>query len=251
MGFVGWVVTMVVIFGGVIVALIWSQAQKREALEDHMADHMAAVSGFVPTHKFMATDGISGIAIDVPNQQVCLLKYRDSHFSHRVLPFSAIISVEIFEDGHSVTKTSRASQAGGALVGGIALGGVGAIIGGLSGKTTTTDKITRIDLRLIVDDMVSPLHDVNIFSMEIQKGSAVHQSIMQSARHWHGLLEVGIRQADKAAAQVHPLAHAQNLTPLQAGSVSDELIKLAELQAQGVLSDDEFKAQKKKLLSAA
>lgn len=43
-------------------------------------------------------------------------------------------------------------QIGGVVVGGLLLGGVGAIIGGLSGKTETSGKISRIDLRLIVNE---------------------------------------------------------------------------------------------------
>jgi len=95
-----------------------------------------------------------------------------------------------------VTKTVRSSQIGGALVGGIALGGVGLMIGGLSGKAESTEKVKRIDLRIIVNDTKNPLHDVNFLYIPTNKESGYYQMSLQKARQWHGIIEVLIRQAD-------------------------------------------------------
>jgi hypothetical protein len=68
--------------------------------------------------------------------------------------------------------------------------------------------------------------------------------------YWAGQLpEVGIpdRAADDASASVPTLAAPE---PTQAvGSVADELAKLAALRDSGILNEDEFEAQKAKLLA--
>jgi hypothetical protein len=75
----------------------------------------------------------------------------------KIFSYRDILESEVLEDGHSVTKTSRSSQLAGTLVGGLLLGGVGAIIGGLSGKKTTHKKVTRIELKVVVNDTSHPI----------------------------------------------------------------------------------------------
>jgi hypothetical protein len=68
-----------------------------------------------------------------------------------VLPFSSMVSVEIVENGSTVSKTSRGSQLLGVAVGGALGGGVGAIIGGLSGASASRQKVSKVSLHVITD----------------------------------------------------------------------------------------------------
>jgi hypothetical protein len=133
-------------------------------------------------------------------------------------------------DGISITKTSRTSQIGGALLGGILFGGFGALVGGLTGKTSTSNKVNRIDLRLTVNNTEAPFHEVHFRSM-------------QMARQWHALIEVLIKRADEDERR------AQAPEPKRVESIADELAKLAELRRQEILTENEFNEQKAKLLS--
>src|SRR5690606_17399485 len=126
---------------------------------------LASLANFNATQKFMGNDGGSGIAIDEDRKKVCLIKFRSGDALMDVSSYRDLISSEIFEDGDTITSTSRSSQIGGALVGGIALGGVGAIVGGLSGKTTSTRKPKRLDLRITVNRTDSPIHDINFMDI--------------------------------------------------------------------------------------
>lgn len=79
-------------------------------------------------------------------------------------------------------------------------------------------------------------------------------------RYGRGMLPAHVHQqalpAPQPAPQAAPTQNAQNVTinmPPQhggagGGSLSDELRKLHELHKEGVLDDEEFRAQKKKLL---
>ena len=53
-------------------------------------------------------------------------------FSKKI-PYADILGVDISENGNSVFQKSTSSAVGRALVGGVLLGGVGAVIGGIAG----------------------------------------------------------------------------------------------------------------------
>lgn len=210
-----------------------------------MEAYLSGVPDFSVTQKVIGDDGATGLAIDEQRKKVCLIDHRQRTVSCRVVTYKDLLSSEIFEDGSTVTKTVRSSQLGGALIGGLALGGVGAIIGGLSGKTKTSGKVKRIDLRITVNDTQNPLHDVNFLNVETKQDGIVYQGAMKTARHWHGLVEVLIKRADMEERETHIVA-----APLLHASVADELKKLADLKDLGILSAEEFQSQKTRLLGA-
>jgi hypothetical protein len=238
---------IVIIIVAVIIGVIIQVAntnQKKKTMEDAIK----ALPEFSVSQQIMSCDGSSGIAVDQGRKKICLIANTMST-SNRIVSYKDILSVELFEDGDSITKTSRSSQVGGALVGGLLLGGAGAIIGGLSGKTRTSDKVKQIDLRIIVNDPNTPLHDIKFLNLESKKDSVIYKNAMQSARHWHGVLEVLIKSADS---ELHPGIAPGPVQPMASNSstnsVADELKKLGELKHGGLLTEEEFQSQKRKLL---
>lgn len=240
-----WVIVVIVMAISTLVLIIHEGVKipkKKKAMEIHLS----RVDNFNTTQKIMGADGNTGMAIDEQSKKVCLISSRQKSVSLRVVSYKDLLSSELFEDGATVTKTVRSSQIGGALIGGLALGGVGAIIGGLSGKTQTSGKVKKIDLRLTINDTKSPLHDVCFLNLETKKDSSLYRQVIQQARHWHGLVEVLIKRADiedkgnitSGITQIHPR------------SIADEIKKLADLRDSGVLSIDEFQQQKVKLLGS-
>ena len=240
MGFWGWVA----LFVGLVIAVVIIQQIIISNQKSTMEAKLASLPDFNATQKFMGNDGGSGIAIDEERKKVCLIKFRSNDAVMGVCSYRDLISSELFEDGNTVTSTSRSSQIGGALVGGIALGGVGAIIGGLSGKTTSTQKPKRVDLRVTVNRTDSPIHDVNFMDIETSKDGIIYTVAMQQARHWHGLISVLIRRADDEES-----ASRSNAAPSSSATISDEIRKLAQLRDEGFISDEEFTAQKSRLLA--
>lgn len=74
-------------------------------------------------------------------------------------------------------------------------GGVGAVIGGLSAKKTTTNRVTSVDLRVVVNDTREPLHTVRF-------------PTRQSADHRHALISVIIRRSGEDGGEAQPRAFA-------------------------------------------
>lgn len=206
-----------------------------------IAQTLEALPEFTATQKLIV--GNSGIAADEARGSLALIVVTSKEVSVRVVSFRDIISAEIFEDGSSVTRTERTSQLAGSLVGGLALGGVGAIIGGLSGNTITTKKCKRIDLRLVVNDTKIPIHDLTILNIEVDRDGSIYDSNMKIARHWNALIAVMIKRADQEDKKSSASRPAENPS-----SIADELKKLAELRDSGVLSNEEFQNQKANLL---
>lgn len=217
---------------------------------------MGALHEFTATQQIFGNDGNTGLAYDESRKQICLLTrnpligdYRSPlAVTTRIIGYKDILSVELSEDGTTVTKTARLNQAVGMLVGGFLLGGAGALIGGLSGKTVTSaGKVKRIDIRLLVNDEKNPIHDINFMNIEVKKGGLIYVQAMKQARHWHCLIEVLIKQAD--AQEKVPLPPTTSPMMSVPPSIADELKKLGELRDAGILSNDEFLMQKSKMLS--
>ncbi len=241
MGVFGWVIVLF----GIAVAIGIVQFLMTSEKQNEMRSTLAKVDDFSPTQQVMGDDGNTGLAIDEKKQKVALIKILGGAL---VVDYKDVISCEIFEDGSTITKTIRSSQIGGALVGGIALGGVGAIIGGLSGKTKTDNKVKRVDLRLIINNTASPLHDIVFMNFECDKNTMVYQTAIKNARHWHGLMEVLIKRADIESSAQHTPLPIPEKSEIKPASVADELRKLLELRDAGVLTDSEFQQQKSKVL---
>lgn len=228
----------------VLVAIVFIILQAAKVLEQQkaMRDKVAGLSDFSATQFVAGIDGLTGLAVDEGRGLVCLIKKTADDFDLCVIEYGDVLSAEIYEDGQSVEKTSRLSQAGGMLVGGLLLGGVGAVVGGLSGRKVVSAKPRQVDLRVVVNRTTEPTHDVVFMNVEADSGGALHQAVMKNVRHWHGLLAVAIRRADEDG----EAESAGKRRP--SGSVADELAKLADLRAKGLLSEDEWVTQKRRLL---
>ncbi len=242
-------VILIVVLIAIVIAIGIIQLIQTSDREKKVEDKLASLVGFTPSQQVMDGDGNSGIAVDEGRGKICLIKQDLENIKLDVLSCRDILSSEVFEDGVTINKTARVSQLGGALIGGLALGGVGAIIGGLSGKTTSSDKVSKIELRITVNRTSNPIHDINFMIVASKKSSVLYTAAMAQARHWDGLLAVLIKRADSEdiAKEREPVE--EKMQPLPKSSIADELAKFAELHKQGLLTDEEFKIQKAKLLA--
>ncbi|OMD81180.1 hypothetical protein [Paenibacillus odorifer] len=150
---------------------------------------------------YISSSNEAGIIVDDENNAICIM-YNDLQNSN-VYNANDIIEIELIEDGNSIIKTSRGNQLGGALVGAAVAGGVGAIIGGLSGKGVQQDTVTQLSLKIIVNNIKNPVVIINFLSIGknkegIKKTSEKYKRSNKLATHWHGVLSVMIRRADEA-----------------------------------------------------
>jgi|GEM_PF-1844260 len=255
------------------------------------------------------------LAVDEVNKRVCFLenKFRknyksmfDVRFEARSFNYKDILASEVIIDGETVTRTSRTSQLGGALIGGVLTGGVGAIIGGLSGAKTSQEKVRKVQLKLIVNDIRDPILLIPFLDSvaSISKKDDKYLKAEKAIQNMHALFVLLIDIADKddkarlngayvrddvvksnfkadsspsnvkLESEKHSEAIVQlvkvlSLIDISADkkeflveekndenkeeipnifSVADEVRKLYELFSDGILTQEEFNSQKKKII---
>lgn len=190
----------IVIWGGIIGFVIHSTVKDKEKAriiprqKNEMEDKINSISGFTTSQVLVCNNGKTSIALDDKDKKAVLLRHNGSSIEIKLLPYTDILASEVIEDSDIVTKTERGSQLGGAILGGLALGGVGAIIGGLSGKTRATKKVKKIELRVTVNDINKPTHYINLMDEvdEKDKKDKVYQTAIEIAQHWHTVLSIVI-----------------------------------------------------------
>ena len=251
------IIMLVVLVGGPIFIIEEEKRNKRaKARKKALVEYNPP--NFVATQKVISGDKETGIMIDESNKKVCLINcsldnQKKLVINDKVLSYRDILSSEIDEDirGGSttiITKTSRDSQLGGTLLGGLILGPAGAVIGGLSGEKKSElkksdDIVTRVGLRIIVNDINNPIHIVNFLVANfldnpVRKNSTTYKSAIEQAKYWHSLISVLIKRADTE----------DRRTNSSISSITTELEKLAKLRDTKVLTEEEFLNQKHKLL---
>jgi ribosomal protein L7/L12 len=193
---------------------------------------------------FVSPDDGSFAAINFGRQQVILGKGTyESAYS-----FNQIASVEVIANESSITQTNRGSQLLGTAVGLAALGGVGAILGGLSGSKVSRNHLRSLVLKVIVDDQRQPVYSITFFKSARAQGadpnSLAAKPALEKIERMHAQFVIAMRKVQNHGTL--PLARAGSEL-LGEGSVQG-LEKLWELKTKGILSEEEFASQKALLL---
>jgi hypothetical protein len=203
--------TVFLVIIGVVVFLIAFAAifGDNKSLEKSYKNKLAikniqSADEFTPTKSYISKNNKSGIEIN-ENDKLIRIFYLDQNeeIQSKIYPFSDLIESEIKIDNQPVLKTSRSSQLVGAAVGGVIAGGVGAIIGGLSGDKIKNEYIKNIDLCVKVNDFNTPLFKINFLSnvnevgIENKKGFKKNEEFVQNAlrdvEYWHSILNLIIK----------------------------------------------------------
>lgn len=158
--------------------------------------------------------------------------------SEKAYDFAEISSVEVVKNGSTIRKMNRGSQLVGTAIGGLAFGGIGAIIGGLSGSSRSEELLQSVSLRVTVNDPGKPVHTICFYSDRegTRLEGIVAKSVFQQIERFHGHIVNAIQQS-------------QNKVAAPTNSVADEIQKLWDLKQAGILADDEFATQKGRILN--
>lgn len=104
--------------------------------------------------------------------------YKKSNSSPiQIYNYSDLLDFEIFENGDSVMK----GKAGGAIIGGLTFGVVGAIVGS-SGKRKTSNTCNTLQVRITINDLQSPQIVIPIISYEVKKNSIIYKNAIETAK---------------------------------------------------------------------
>ena len=172
---------------------------------------------------------------------------------HEIINYSDIIEVSYEENGSQLYTKSAGRTIGGAIVGGVLMGGAGAVVGGLSGASKQNKEIKNMDIKILLrstsrTSCVLHFKDVDrVLKTKEEADRKLYETYVQNANQAKDVLSVIIDDAKQASAPIaQPIT--QSVVAPASSSVADELAKLAKLKADGILTDEEFQAKKSKLL---
>lgn len=153
----------------------------------------------------------------------------------KIYKFDDIMEYELLENGYSITK----GGVGRAIAGGVLLGGVGAIVGGVTGKKKTKSIINNLKIKITVNEISNPSVYINLIMSPTKDNSFTYKMAYSSAQEILSTLSIITKNAQNANNQ-----NINNQT-----SVADELIKLKQLLDDGILTQEEFTREKGKILN--
>lgn len=182
------------------------------------------------------TDGVPAILrVNKETQQWFLPtkkgKYPEIH------SFDEIVDFELLEDGNSVSS----GGVGRAVVGGMAFGAVGAIVGGSTGKKKSKNTCNQLEIKITLNNFKKPTEYIRfITGGEMKKDGMIYKLAAKQAQQCLSVLQVMCDsvQREAPAAQAAP----------QPFSVADEIEKFKDLLDMGAITQEEYDAKKKQLL---
>jgi hypothetical protein len=233
-----------------VAILVIAKSVKERHIENKMTRALAHVNGQPSAVVLMSANCRAGIAI---NREATAISLAGGNWINiEVFKPSEVLSAELYIDGECETRTSRTSQAAGALVGGLLLGGVGVVVGGLTGKTKSRRMVSSIVLRVMVNDTDNPLHEVSLLAREQPRESPQVQKLIDNARTFQAKIDLMIKRADRedqAADRREVPENRMNSIGTPALSIADGLRKLVELKNSGELSDAEYQPLRSRLIA--
>lgn len=226
------------------------EQDNRNALDDARQKILSDMG--LEDYQWICDDYATMCVLNEDTEQILFFQYDWDNKEYLFLSeysFNDVLEAEVLIDGETHSKTSRSSQIGGALLGGVLAGGVGAIIGGLSGKTSSKNLVTSIQLKIVLNDMNNPIVWLTLFNSDIPTDTTdpYVSKCENIAIEWQSIFTVIINNADAKDNTSTPNLEKEPLE--NSVSISDEIRKLHTLFRDGILTEDEFNAQKEKLLT--
>ena len=173
--------------------------------------------------------------------------------TREIFNYSDIIEVSYEENGSQLYTKSAGRTVGGAIVGGVLMGGAGAVVGGLSGGSKQNKEIKNMDIKILLRSTsrttcVLHFKDVDrVLKTKDETDRKLYETYVKNANQAKDILSIIIDNAKQSSAPIAQLV-AQPVVAPSSSSVADELAKHAKLKADGILTEEEFQAQKSKLL---
>lgn len=155
----------------------------------------------------------------------------------KIFKFNELLSYELFEDDSQVTKGGL----GLAAAGGILFGGVGAIVGGVTGKRKTKRNVESLYLKINLNNIDFPCAMIPYITKSTKTKSNDYINAFNSAQETISCLNIILKKLET-----------DGITTPEAPMMDDPLTqvkKLKELLDMDAITQEEFDVKKKELLN--
>lgn len=192
-----------------------------DSVQSFFADRISLVNAFSPTKCI-------GKYLKIDENNRTFMVQKD------LFQYKNLLSFELLEDGLSVKK----GGVGRAVAGGMLFGGVGAIVGGVTGKTT--EVCTSLKIQITLKNAHTDTAKITFVNVETKKTSSYYRLSKENAQQCLAALQL-IADENEVEDNIVSTA-AQQLSP------ADEIMKYKNLLDIGVITQQEFDAKKRQLL---
>lgn len=191
-------ISFVLLASAVTALIVYMKISTRDSVQKKVLLQAKSMESAGADKFYVSGDGCFALGVSTVDGKVF---YSDRSLNTIHVESNKIISVEIVEDGKSLTRTGSSRSIGGALIGGVVAGPAGAVIGGLGGRTKgiSEELVKKIGLKIIVNDTDMPVINV-IFIDEygdgISKETKKYKDGKKAVEYWHGLITVLVNRRD-------------------------------------------------------
>lgn len=152
-----------------------------------------------------------------------------------IFRYDNLLSFELLEDGQTITKGGL----GRAVAGGLLFGGVGAIVGGVTGGKKTKGVCTSMKIRVTLKNAHIDVVYIPLITAETKTNGFLYKTMQSSAQSCISALEI---IADQNNCEQKKESESDTV------SAADEILKFKNLMEAGIITQEEFEAKKKQLL---
>nr|WP_297936707.1 SHOCT domain-containing protein [uncultured Lachnoclostridium sp.] len=150
-----------------------------------------------------------------------------------IVNYNQICRVDVIRDNNIVTSSDGAGKA---LAGGLLFGATGALIGGASAKKTSVHSLKNLKVNITVSDYPTPLITIPIVTSETR---SFVDNYLSTADNIAAKCNLIIQKSQEESNQKEESASSINI---------NELKELKALMDEGIITEEEFTAKKKKIL---
>lgn len=237
-----WVFIILIILVIIIYVIYAMKTQKERGIKIEENKNTLNSKGFSISKQITDTSNTHSIFIDANTKR--WVYWNTLSTNYQIYRFEDLINYEILEDGDSIVK----GRAGSTIIGGVLLGGIGALAGAASSRKTKT--ICRdLRVRIIVNDLNSNQIIIPLINSETKTDSLVYKLAKKRAEEFTALFAVILadvqneKSANKEDKSVETIMSVNNND-----NNYHEIEILHDLMTKGIISQDEFNDKKKKLL---
>lgn len=193
------------VFIGLIITLVISSNQNAQSRQDNllkMKEDLSSIDNFYPIKTIEAYGNAYIFSIDEEREKIVFI---DNLHNKTVLSFEDILGCEINIDGETIFNKSTVRTIGGTLIGGALLGGVGAVVGGLSGSSKQKTKIQKLTLIIKIKSIANPTITFECFNAweayartkkDVDPTDFLYKQALQSANEVKDILAIVIDRVD-------------------------------------------------------
>lgn len=151
---------------------------KKDAQYYALEKDLGYLVDFLPTRQFVGPHRNFIFAVDYDNAKICLI----TRLGTSVAAFNTVKSVSIVKDNVIISEKHKSDIIKRTLIGGFLAGSEGALIGGLSAKSASQNKLTSLLVKIGLESITNPSLEIECFDVSLSiKGCLTNETESEKA----------------------------------------------------------------------